>query len=506
MPTATLFSLILYFLLMLGIGVYAMRQSSTSNAGYLLGGRQLGPAVTALSAGASDMSAWILMGLPGAMVVSGFSSLWIVFGLVTGAYFNYRLLAPRLRAYTELANDALTLPDYFAQRFADHTHLLRLTASVVIVVFFTLYTSSGLVAGGVLFESAFNLPYAMGIAITLAVVVGYTLLGGFHAVCLTDFVQGCLMLVALVLVPVVAWWQLDSLASASQLLQEQNGQFFQWFEGVGVLAVISNLAWGLGYFGQPHIVVRFMAIHSVTALTAARRIGMLWMVVSVTGAALTGCIGFAWMLQQGLPLDDPETVFIVLTQLLFHPFTGGILLAAILAAIMSTISSQLLVSSSSLSEDFYRVFLNRTPDDVHAVRVSRMAVVAVAVIAALLARNPDSSILGLVSNAWAGFGAAFGPLILFSLYWPAMNWQGALAGMVSGAVVVLFWIAVPLGSNDLILSGVLYEIIPGVLTSSAMIVLVTRLTGGANQKVRAGFEQFSAVMQGHSVPRASVQS
>ena len=501
MQPATLFSLALYFMLMLGIGVYAMRRSSNSNAGYLLGGRQLGPAVTALSAGASDMSAWILMGLPGAMVVSGVSSLWIVIGLLIGAWFNYRLLAPRLRTYTELANDALTLPDYFARRFADHTHLLRLCASVVIVVFFTLYTSSGLVAGGVLFESAFSLPYELGMAITLAVVVAYTLLGGFHAVCLTDFVQGCLMLIALVLVPGAAWWQLHNLAGVSRVLEASNAHYFQWFEGAGVLAVVSNLAWGLGYFGQPHIVVRFMAIQSVGALVSARRIGMAWMLVSVTGAALTGSIGFAWMLQQGLALNDPETIFIVLTQLLFHPLTGGILLAAILAAIMSTISSQLLVSSSSLSEDFYRVFLNQECTDARAVQVSRMAVVAVAIIAALLARNPDSSILGLVSHAWAGFGAAFGPLILFSLYWPAMNWQGALAGMLSGAAVVLFWIGVPLGSGGLILSSVVYEIIPGVIVSSAMIVLVTRLSGGASTGVREGFEHFTQVMQaGESRP------
>ena len=492
MQLTTLISVMLYFILMLCIGVYAMRRSSGSASGYLLGGRQLGPAVTALSAGASDMSAWILMGLPGAMVASGFSSAWIVIGLLAGAWLNYLLVAPRLRVFTEHANDALTLPDFFESRFHDHSHILRCVASVVIVLFFTIYTSSGLVAGGVLFESSFGLSYKLGVGLTVCVVVVYTFLGGFHAVCLTDFVQGCLMFVALVLVPFVAFTDIGSMEVVSRSVEAASPGHLNWFTGVGVMAIISNMAWGLGYFGQPHIIVRFMAIRSVRDTGMARRIGMSWMLVSVTGAVMTGFVGYAWVLQNGFALDNPETIFIVLTQLLFHPVIGGFLLAAILAAIMSTISSQLLVSSSSLSQDFFKVFIKRDADDARVILVSRLAVVAVAVVAAILALDRSSSILGLVSNAWAGFGAAFGPMVLMSLYWPGMNRQGALAGMMTGAVVVLVWIYLPVSISGRSLSEWMYEIVPGFLCSALAIWWVSRLTGNASDQVQ---EEFSAAVK-----------
>jgi SSS family solute:Na+ symporter len=489
MQIATLISIMLYFILMLGIGVFAMRRSTGSAAGYLLGGRQLGPAVTALSAGASDMSAWILMGLPGAMVATGFSSAWIVVGLLIGAYWNYRLVAPRLRVFTEHANDALTLPDYFETRFRDQSHILRCVASLVIVLFFTIYTSSGLVAGGVLFESSFGLSYTLGILVTACVVVAYTFLGGFHAVCLTDFAQGSIMFVALVLVPFMAFTDLGSVAEVSDTISAVSPGHLSWFRGVGILAIISNMAWGLGYFGQPHIIVRFMAIRSVRETGTARRIGMSWMFVSVTGALMTGLVGYAWVLRNNVPLDDPETIFIVLTQLLFHPFIGGFLLAAILAAIMSTISSQLLVSSSSLSQDIYKVFVNPAADDRQLILVSRLAVIAVAVVAAVLALDRSSSILGLVSNAWAGFGAAFGPMVLMSLYWQDMNRHGALAGMLAGAVVVLLWIYLPVSINGQSLSSLMYEIVPGSLCSALAIWWVSRVTGKASEQVQ---QEFSA--------------
>lgn len=495
MSFASLSALALYFLTMLGIGLYDSRRNGASNSAYLLGGRQLGPTVTALSAGASDMSAWLLMGLPGAVVVSGISSIWIAIGLLIGAWFNYLLLAPRLRLYTELCNDALTLPDYLARRFAEPRPLLRLTASLVIVVFFTLYTSSGLVAGGVLFENSFGLPYQLGLWLTFGVVVCYTMLGGFQAVCHTDVVQGCLMLAALLLVPLVAWLQLEDSDGISTILLETNPTYFNWFEGIGALAVLSSLAWGLGYFGQPHIVVRFMAIDSLRELGAARRIGMSWMILTLLGAVLTGMVGLAWMRLQGRPLDDPETIFLLLTQLLFNPFIGGVLLAAILAAIMSTVSSQLLVASSSLSEDFYRVFFNREAGEKEAVRVSRLAVALVGLVAVLLALDPRNSILGLVANAWAGFGAAFGPVLLASLYWPRMNWQGALAGMIGGAGVVILWISLPLGPDGSSLSNVLYEIIPGVCVSTLLIVVVSLMTGGAADPVREGFAHYEQRLQ-----------
>jgi SSS family solute:Na+ symporter len=491
MQITTLISIILYFILMLGIGVFAMRRSTGSAAGYLLGGRQLGPAVTALSAGASDMSAWILMGLPGAMVASGFSSAWIVVGLLVGAYWNYRLVAPRLRVFTEHANDALTLPDYFEARFHDHGHILRCVASLVIVLFFTLYTSSGLVAGGVLFESSFGLSYSLGLWVTALVVVAYTFLGGFHAVCLTDFVQGSIMFIALVLVPVIAFTEIGNLDVVSTTVVTASPGHLNWFQGVGMLAIVSNMAWGLGYFGQPHIIVRFMAIRSARETGTARRIGMSWMGVSVTGALMTGFVGYAWVLRNNVPLDDPETIFIVLTQLLFHPLIGGFLLAAILAAIMSTISSQLLVSSSSLSQDFYKVFINRSADDKAVILVSRLAVIAVAAVAALLALDRSSTILGLVSNAWAGFGAAFGPLVLMSLYWPDMNRQGALAGMLTGAAVVLLWIYLPVTINGQTLSSLMYEIVPGFICSTLAIWGVSKATGRASVRVQ---DEFSAAV------------
>jgi sodium/proline symporter len=489
MQIATLISIMLYFILMLGIGVFAMRRSTGSASGYLLGGRQLGPAVTALSAGASDMSAWILMGLPGAMVATGFSSAWIVVGLLIGAYWNYRLVAPRLRVFTEHANDALTLPDYFETRFRDQSHILRCVASLVIVLFFTLYTSSGLVAGGVLFESSFGLSYTFGILVTACVVVAYTFLGGFHAVCLTDFVQGSIMFVALVLVPFIAFTDLGSIAVVTDAIAAVSPAHLSWFRGVGMLAIISNMAWGLGYFGQPHIIVRFMAIRSVRETGTARHIGMSWMFVSVTGALMTGLVGYAWVLRNNVPLEDPETIFIVLTQLLFHPLIGGFLLAAILAAIMSTISSQLLVSSSSLSQDFYKVFINPTADDRQVILVSRLAVIAVAVVAAVLAMDRSSSILALVSNAWAGFGAALGPMVLMSLYWKGMNRQGALAGMLTGALVVVLWIYLPVSINGQSLSSLMYEIVPGSLCSVLAIWWVSRVTGSAPEQVQ---QEFSA--------------
>jgi SSS family solute:Na+ symporter len=345
---------------MLGIGLYSFKQSSTDVEGYMLGGRSLSPKVTALSAGASDMSGWMLMGLPGAMYVSGISSAWIAVGLVTGAYLNYLWVAPRLRVYTELAKNALTIPDYFANRFNDTSHSLRLISSIVIVIFFTLYTSSGVVAGGKLFESSFGLSYEMGLYITAGVVVAYTLLGGFMAVSITDFVQGCIMFVSLVLVPVVVLFDLGGFTGAAAQLSSYDADFLNLFidastgQAMSAIGIISLLSWGLGYFGQPHIIVRFMAIRSVTDIKTARKIGISWMVVSIIGSLATGILGLAYVTKTQGDMQDPETIFIYLSQILFHPLISGFLLGAILAAIMSTISSQLLVTSSSLTGDFYQ--------------------------------------------------------------------------------------------------------------------------------------------------------
>ncbi len=462
-----------YFLLMLGIGIYAYRRASSNLSGYMLGGRQLGPAVTALSAGASDMSGWILMGLPGALYVSGLANAWIVIGLVLGAYLNYLIVAPRLRVYTEIAKDAITLPDFFENRFLDRSRLLRIVSSVVIVIFFTLYTSSGLVGGGKLFESAFNQSYETGLYVTAGVVVVYTLFGGFLAVSMTDFVQGCIMFVALILVPAVAFTDLGGYAGVEQVLSAQQDGFLDIFDGVGVIAIISAMAWGLGYFGQPHIVVRFMAIRSLKDVKTARRIGMSWMLVSVVGALATGLVGLAWTTQNGHDVGDAETIFIYLSQVLFNPLVSGFLLAAVLAAIMSTISSQLLVTSSSLTEDFYKAFLRKQASDKELVFAGRLSVVLVAVIAIGLAMDRDSSILELVSYAWAGFGAAFGPVILLSLLWKKITRDAALMGMISGAIIVLWWSNSSLTIGDLVLNDWLYAIVPGFITATLVILLVS---------------------------------
>ena len=489
MALSTVFALAVYFIVLIGIGLYSFKRSSNDTESFMLGGRQLSPAVTALSAGASDMSGWILMGVPGAMYISGLSSSWIAIGLVIGAYANYRIVAPRLRSYTELANNALTLPDFFENRFEDNTRLLRITSSVVIVLFFTLYTSAGVVAGGKLFESSFGAPYELGLYITAGVVVCYTMFGGFMAVSLTDFVQGCIMFVALILVPVVATLNVGGIEPVQQSIHAINPQLFDWFDGVSVIAIISAMAWGLGYFGQPHIIVRFMAIRSVSDLPVARRIGMSWMIVSLCGAMAAGLAGIAYVAKTGTPLDDPETIFILLSQLLFHPLIAGFLLAAILAAIMSTISSQLLVTSSSITGDFYQTFFNKTASQEHLVMVGRLSVALVAAIAVYLAHDRDSSILTLVSNAWAGFGAAFGPLVILSLYWRDMTQKGALAGMLTGAATVLFWIYAPITIGGQALSSRMYEIVPGFILSGIAIVIVSRLSAKPCSEIQQVFDQ-----------------
>jgi len=485
---------------MLGIGLYAYKKSTDDVSGYMLGGRKLGPAVTALSAGASDMSGWMLMGLPGAIYVSGVSQLWIAVGLLIGAYLNYIVVAPRLRTYTEVANDSITIPDYFANRFDDKARLLRVFSSVVIIVFFTLYTSASLVAGGKLFaSSAFGLDYSLGLWVTAGVVCAYTLFGGFLAVSMTDFVQGCIMFVALVLVPIVAIFDLGGIGQVTNTVESINPDFLAFFRDANIadpmlnqlsfLGIISLLAWGLGYFGQPHIIVRFMAIRSVKDVPAARRIGISWMFVSIIGAMVTGFVGIAYVAETKMQLKDAETIFIIFSQFLFHPLISGFLLAAILAAIMSTISSQLLVTSSSLTEDFYKAFLRRDASDRELVTVGRISVLLVSLVAIALAWDPENTILGLVANAWAGFGAAFGPVIILSLFWKRMNRHGALAGMVVGAATVLFWIYAPVLADGATLSSTVYEIIPGFILSTIAVLVVSHLTAEPDAQLQSTFDK-----------------
>ncbi|MGQ7829626.1 sodium/proline symporter PutP [Altererythrobacter sp. Z27] len=482
MQTGTLIALALYFALMLAIGFYAWRRSTADSEGYLLAGRNLPPAVAALSAGASDMSGWLLLGLPGALYAAGLVEAWIGIGLFVGALVNWIVVAPRLREQTETLGNALTIPEFLANRFPDKAIALRLVSAVVIVVFFAVYTSAGLVGGGKLFATTFAglfgdigmSDYMLGIWITAGVVLAYTMVGGFLAVSLTDFVQGLIMVTALVVMPLVVMFGPGGTAGASLVAVPQEG-FLSLTHGLTFIGFLSAVTWGLGYFGQPHIIVRFMAVRSVADVPTARNIGMSWMAVCLIGAIGIGLAGRAYVERNGLVLEDPETIFIVLANLLFTPLVTGFLLAALLAAIMSTISSQLLVASSSLTEDFYRLFLRKNCSEREAVNVGRICVALVALAAIVIASDPDSQVLGLVSNAWAGFGAAFGPLIVLALTWGRMTGAGAVAGLVTGASVVIGWIA--LGWNAVFMGGPgVYEIIPGFIAAWIAIVAVSRMT------------------------------
>lgn len=488
MQVEILISLGVYFLVMLLVGYYSYKQTSDLTD-YMLGGRKVGPFVTALSAGASDMSGWMMMGLPGALFLSGLSEAWLSIGLFVGAYVNYIVLAPRLRTYTIVANDSITIPDFLENRFEDHSKMIRTVSAIVILIFYTLYTSSGLVAGGTLFESSFGANYQTGLLITAGVVVAYTLFGGFLAVSMTDFIQGVIMFTALILVPIVAFTQIGGVGATLDEVRSIDPAMLNLFTGTTFVGILSLLAWGLGYFGQPHIIVRFMAVGSLKQLKSARRIGMSWMGVSLIGAMLTGLTGAAYHSMNGTTIENSETIFIYFADVLFHPYITGFLLAAVLAAIMSTISSQLLVTSSSLTEDFYKAFLKRNASDKELVLVGRIAVLVVAIVGISLSLYPSDTILGLVGYAWAGFGSAFGPVLLLSLYWKRMTKWGALAGMVVGAVTVLVW------ANIDILADFMYEMIPGFFLSLLAVIVVSLLTKKPDDGIHHKFDEMEQVLR-----------
>lgn len=483
-----------YFAILLAIGFYAYKRSTSTLDEYMLGGRDLGPLVTALSAGASDMSGWMIMGLPGSVYSTGLSATWIAIGLTIGAWLNYILVASRLRIYTELTDNAITLPDYFEKRLSDNTRIVKIISGLVIVVFFTLYTHSGMVAGGVLFNSAFGMNYHLGLVLAASIVILYTLFGGYLAVSLTDFFQGVIMILALVLVPIVALLKLNGLDTFSEVGQLKPTNL-DWFKGTTTVGIVSLLAWGLGYFGLPHIIVRFMSIKSHKLMPKARRIGISWMAISLMGACVTGLIGIAFVAQSNVKVDNPETIFIVMSQILFHPLIAGFFLAAILAAIMSTISSQLLVTSSALTQDFYMLLRGKTLQDKghekEFVLVGRLSVLIVSLVAMYIAWNPNDTILNLVGNAWAGFGAAFGPLVLLSLYWKRLTKYGAITGIICGSVVVIFWI---LMKNH---GGIFefYEIIPGFISSIVATIVVSLFTKAPIGKDLAKFDEMKNILK-----------
>lgn len=472
MDFTTYLAIGLYFAVLLVIGRLAYNKKSNLNE-YLLDNRSLGPFMTALSAGASDMSGWMLLGLPGALYLSGICNAWIAIGLSIGAWANYKYLASRLRVYTEISGDSITIPDYLENRFKDRTKVLRIISGIFILVFYTLYVSSGIIAGGKTFESFFGIDFVFGAGLTLFIVVFYTFFGGFKAVCLTDAFQGILMFLVLVCIPLVAYFSIDIPEGSSffALLNEYshsaNYDHLNIFAGQTFLGILGLLAWGFGYFGQPHIIVRFMAIRDAKELSSARRIGISWMVIGLVGAMASGLIGFVYFTQNGITLSDPETVFLKLGDTLFHPFIVGVIISAVLAAIMSTISSQLLVSASSVTRDFIFAFYKHDVSDRTQVLTGRISVMIVAVIATIIGFNSSDTVLGVVGNAWAGFGASFGPVLLFSLYSRHMSALSALAGIITGGVTVLLWILFGL-------SSIVYELLPAFLLSSLVIWLVNR--------------------------------
>ena len=486
-----LVAIVLYMLAMLAIGWYSFRRTSNLTD-YMLGGRSLGPAVTALSAGAADMSGWLLMGLPGAIYLSGLVEGWIAIGLTIGAYTNWRIVAPRLRVYTQVSENAITIPSFLDSRLKDSTGFVRMVTGLIILVFFTFYISSGMVSGGVFFESSFGYSYHTGLFIVAGVVVAYTLFGGFLAVSYTDFIQGLTMFVALIAVPAVGLYYTGGFSETIATIKEVDPSMLSFVATAAATTVISKLAWGLGYFGQPHIIVRFMAISSVKETKQARRIGIGWMFLSLFGALATALVGIAYFKQNNLTLDNPETVFIALGQIFFHPFIAGVMLAAILAAIMSTISSQLIVTSSALVEDIYKKLFNKTASDKHYVFMGRMAVLIVSIVAFYLSWEKNATILKLVSFAWAGFGAAFGPTILLALYWRKLTSWGALSGMVVGAVVVFIW-----GSNEA-LSAMLYEIVPGFVLAFIVTIVVSLLTYKKNNAIDEEFDETVRILKEES--------
>lgn len=475
----------LYFAAMLVIGYLAFRRTA-DHEDYMLGGRDLPPWVAALSAGASDMSGWLVMGLPGAIYLSGLIEAWIAVGLTIGAYLNWLLVAPRLRAYTQVSRNSITIPSFFENRLRDSSRLLRILAGVVILVFFTLYISSGMVAGGFFFESSFNSDYLLGMVLVGGVTLLYTLFGGFLGASFTDVVQGIMMLIALIVVPVAAIIAVGGFGEVATYVEDLAPNHISLIGGTAltggtILAIVGSLAWGLGYFGQPHIIVRFMALRNPGEAKSARRIGMSWMIISLIGAVFSGFVGIAYMAHQGIDLANPETVVLVMAQTLLHPFIAGLVLAAVLAAIMSTISSQLIVASSALVEDLFKV-AKKEPSPKLLMMLGRGTVLGVAVIAMLLAIIPNDTILGLVSFAWAGFGAAFGPLILLSLFWRKLTNWGALAGMFVGAAGVFIWKAA---------WPEMYELLPSFICATIVAVVVSLLTHKDGERQNEILQEFT---------------
>ncbi|GGD31269.1 sodium/proline symporter PutP [Nocardioides daphniae] len=481
-------ALVIYFAAMIGIGYYAYTQTS-DHEGYMLAGRQLPPWTAALSAGASDMSGWLMMGLPGAIFVAGLIEAWIAIGLTAGAWLNWKFVAPRLRAYTEVARNSITIPSFFENRLHDRTRALRIASGGIVLVFFTFYVSSMMVAGGEFFRLAFGTPYVAGMVIVVGVTLAYTLFGGFLGASLTDVVQGTMMLIALLVIPVIAVSTLGGPGDTTAEIRAVDPDRLSFLAGSTLdaatfVGIVSAAAWGLGYFGQPHIIVRFMAMRDAASATSARRIGISWMALTLVGAVACGLIGVAFFTGAGDSLDNPELVVLTMAQELLHPLVVGLVFAAVLAAIMSTVSSQLIVCSSAFVEDLFKVFRPETSQRTLLV-LGRTCVLVIALVAGLLAVRPSGTILELVAFAWAGFGASFGPAVLLCLFWRGLTNWGALAGMVAGAVTVFVWS----WFGPQVYGVTLYEIIPGFAVNLLVSVVVSKLTHQPDDEVEREFDE-----------------
>lgn len=471
----TLITFGIYLVFLMSVGVYFYKRT-TSSEDYIIGGRGLGSWVTALSAQASDMSGWLLMGLPGAVYLSGMSQIWVIVGLALGTYLNWRFVATKLRIQTE-ETDTMTIPNFLSKRLKDDKGYIRTFSALVILFFFTIYSASGLVAAGKLFESILGIDYKIAVLIGGFTIIFYTFMGGYLACCWTDFFQGGIMFFAIIVVPTIAYFHGGGVDGIETAMKVKNISL-RIFNGGGtteILAMISSIGWGLGYFGQPHILVRFMSVKSIKELVKARRIAMIWVIISLIGAIAVGITGIAVFPSVSELGGDSEKIFIYLISKLFNPWVGGVLLAAILSAIMSTIDSQLLVSSSTLTEDFYR-YIKKDATENEKIWTGRIGIIVISIVAYGLALNPSAKVLSMVAYAWAGFGGVFGPAIIMTLYCKNLNWKSVFSGMIVGTITIILW-------KNLGYGEYLYEIIPAFLFNVLVIYVAEKALFGIRKEI-----------------------
>lgn len=508
----TVIAFALYAVIILAIGIWGFRKAK-STKDYFLGGRQLGSWTTAISAQASDMSGWLLMGLPGSVLVGGMTQSWVAIGLFIGTYLNWLIIAKRLRKMSYAAGDAITIPEYLQKRFFVKSPVVRLVCAVIIFFFFLIYTASAFSGGAKLFNFVFGTDYTLSLTIGALIIISYTFLGGFLAVCWTDLIQGLLMFAALVVVPIVVTVKVPDLGGAFQnalsettvicgnQITEYYWSFIRAPDGsLAVTTIISGLAWGLGYFGMPHILVRFMAIKNSDMIKKSRLIATIWVFVTLAAAVLVGGLGMiflhdpqnAELLAEFNAINDSEKIFMFLSSSLLPALIVGVILSAILAAIMSTADSQLLVTSSAVTNDMFKIF-KKDASEKTLMWISRGTVILVAVIAYLIALDRDSTVMGLVSYAWAGLGAAFGPVMLLSLFWKRMTIYGAVSGIITGGVSVIIWESVPVFKA----TGI-YSLLPAFVLALAVIIAVSLATKVDREAVDDLFKRAAA----HDIDKA----